>query len=122
MKQKKIRYFIHTAFVTLLLFLGLGYFRVAPVYSHGGKSHGEEAFTAFQAVQKATQLYDKLILAGKLPEAWETQLKAISVSIRKVSNMREHVVQFKRASGDPDSVYFFFNQQGEYSGSNFTGK
>lgn len=122
MKQKKSRNFIHTALITLLLFVGLGYFRVAPAYSHGGKSHGEEAFTAFQAVQKATQLYDRLIVAGKLSETWETQLKNIKINIRKVSETREYVVQFERASGDPGSVYFFFNKNGEYSGSNFTGK
>jgi hypothetical protein len=32
------------------------------------------------------------------------------------------VVRFSRIEGDPGSVYFFFDQQGEYSGSNFTGQ
>ena len=78
--------------------------------SHGGKTHGEEPFSAFQAVQKATQLYDRLIVSGKLPEAWETALSSIHVSVRGAEN------------GDPDSVYFYFDRQGEYSGSNFSGE
>lgn len=90
--------------------------------SHGGKTHGEEPFSAFQAVQKATQLYDRLILSGKLPEDWETGLSSIHVSVRGAENSRETVVQFKRSAGDPDSVYFYFDRQGEYSGSNFSGE
>ena len=93
-----------------------------PAFSHGGKTHGGEMFSAFQAVQKATQLYDRLIASGKLPEAWETELKSIHIDIRKSTDKREYVVQFQRAEGDPDSVYFFFDQEGEYAGSNFTGK
>ena len=90
--------------------------------SHGGKTHGEEPFSAFQAVQKAAQLYDRLILSGKLPEDWETGLSSIHVSVRGAENSRETVVQFKRSAGDPDSVYFYFDRQGEYSGSNFSGE
>jgi hypothetical protein len=90
--------------------------------SHCGKTHGEEPFSAFQAVQKATQLYDRLILSGKLPEDWETSLSSIHVSVRGAEKDREYVVQFKRSDGDPDSVYSFFDRQGEYSGSNFSGE
>jgi len=90
--------------------------------SHGGKTHDEEPFSAFQAVQKATQLYDRLIVSGKLPESWETNLSSIHVSVRRDENNRETVVQFKRTGGDPESVYFYFDRQGEYSGSNFSGE
>jgi hypothetical protein len=96
--------------------------RVQPAHSHGGKTHGEEAFTALQAVQKATQLYDRLIVSGKLPEVWETKLNNIVVSIRNTDNKREYVVRFEIIQEDPSSVYFFFDQDGAYSGSNFTGK
>jgi hypothetical protein len=91
-------------------------------YSHGGKTHAAEPFSAFEAVQKATQLYDRLIVSGKLPEAWETGLSSIHVSVRGAENSRETVVQFKRSSGDPDSVYFYFDRKGDYSGSNFSGE
>ena len=91
-------------------------------HSHGGKTHAEDPFSALEAVQKATQLYDRLIVSGKLPEAWETGLSSIHVSVRGAENSRETVVQFKRSDGDPDSVYFYFDRQGEYSGSNFTGE
>ena len=90
--------------------------------SHGGKTHAAEPFSAFQAVQKATQLYDRLLASGKLTEDWETGLSSIHVSIRGAENDREYEVRFKRTDGEPDSVYFYFNRQGDYSGSNFTGK
>jgi hypothetical protein len=70
-------------------------------HSHGGKTHAADPFSAFQAVQKATQLYDRLIVSGKLPEAWETDLSSIHVSVRGAENSRETVVQFKRNGGDP---------------------
>jgi hypothetical protein len=104
--------------VVVLLF---SFSTIQPAHSHGRKTHGEEAFTALQAVQKAIQLYDRLIVSGKLTELWETKLKNITVSIRNTDNKREYVVQFETTGGAPGSVYFFFDQDGEYSGSNFTG-
>ena len=105
-----------------MLFLFLTVYLSGAAHSHGGKTHTDEPFSAFQAVQKATDLYDRLIVSKKLEETWETGLKLIQVEIRGLENSREYVVQFKRASGDPDSVFFYFDRQGEYSGSNFTGK
>ena len=83
----------------VLLFLG-----TAAAYGHGGKTHADEPFSAFQAVQKATQLYDRLIVSGKLPEDWETSLSSIHVTVRGAVNSPENVVQFKRSGGDPDRV------------------
>ena len=94
----------------------------AAAFSHGGKSHGGLEFTSLQAVQKALKLYDKLIVAGKLPEEWETGLEVIQVGTRQSNGKNEYMVQFKKAEGDGGSVYFFFDLKGEYSGSNFTGK
>ena len=109
-------------FLMMVVVFLFSFSSVQPVHSHGGKTHGEETFTTFQAVKKATQLYDRLIVSGKLPEEWETKLKNIAVSIRNKDNKREYVVQFEITQGDPGSVYFFFDQNGAYSGSNFTGK
>ena len=117
--SKKLKSFIITVSVIGFISIGIG---VLPAYSHGGKTHEGEMFSAFQAVQKATQLYDRLITSGKLPEAWETELTSIHINIRQSKDKREYVVQFKKANGEPDSVYFFFDQKGEYAGSNFTGK
>ena len=105
-----------------MLFVSLTVFLSGTAHSHGGKTHTDEPFSAFQAVQKAVALYDRLIVSKKLEEAWETDLTLIQVEIRGLENSREYVVQFKRATGDPDSVFFYFDRQGEYSGSNFTGK
>jgi hypothetical protein len=108
----------------LVVALVVGYtFMVAhPARSHGGKTHTEDGITTFQAVQKATVLYDRLIASGKLPEIWETGLKAIIISTRNTGNSRETVVQFETIYENPSSVYFFFSQDGEYSGSNFSGE
>jgi hypothetical protein len=108
-------------FMIVMVFL-FSFSTVQPAHSHGGKTHGEESFTALQAVQKAIQLYDRLIVSGKLPEVWETKLKNIAVSIRNTDSKREYVVQFEITQKDPGSVYLFFDQDGAYSGSNFTGK
>ena len=108
-------------FLIVVVFL-FSFSMVQPAHSHGGKTHGEEEFTALQAIQKATQLYDRLIASGKLPEVWETKLKTIAVSTRNTDNKHEYVVQFEITQGDPVRVYFFFDQDGAYSGSNFTGK
>jgi hypothetical protein len=91
-------------------------------YGHGGKTHAAEPFSAFEAVQKATALYDRLIVSGKVPEAWETDLISIQVTVRGTENSRETVVRFTRSGGDPDSIFFYFNRQGDYAGSNFTGE
>ena len=107
---------------TVLIAAGLIVVGPGGAYSHGGKTHASEPISALEAVQKATQLYDRLIVSGKLPEAWETGLSSIHVSVRGSESSRETVVQFKRSGGDPDSVYFYFDPQGEYSGSNFSGK
>jgi hypothetical protein len=40
----------------------------APLSAHGGKTHGGQSFTALQALQKATKLYDRLIVNGKLDD------------------------------------------------------
>lgn len=96
---------------------------ITPVaYGHGGKTHGGEVFTTFQALKKAAQLYDRLIASGKLDEDWETGLKVVDIDTRQSGENREYEVRFERTSGEPRSVYFFFDQAGQYAGSNFTGK
>ena len=97
-------------------------FGAATAMGHGGKTHADEPFSAFQAAQKAAGLYDRLIVSGKLPEQWETDLTSIDITIRGSGDQREYVVRFKRTDGDPDSVYFYFDRSGEYVGSNFTGQ
>ena len=113
---------IKVATIVFVMVVGFTFTVDQLAHSHGGKTHKGESFTAFQAVQKATQLYERLIASGKLPEVWETGLKTIKISIRNTQNMREYNVQFETDKELTNSVYFFFNQDGEYSGSNFTGK
>jgi hypothetical protein len=45
--------------------------------------HGGTNFSSLQAVKKATELYDRLITMGKLPEEWETRLISIEVGTRQ---------------------------------------
>lgn len=89
-------------------------------FGHGGK-HADE-FTHLQALQKATQLYDKLISTKKLETSWETKLEKVTVSERQKGQKKEIVVVFYREKGDPAAVYIFFNAAGKYIGSNFTGE
>ena len=110
------------AIIGLVIAIGLNGIFTLSAYSHGGKTHGKENFTAFQALEKASILYDRLIVSGKLTEDWETGLKRVTIDIRNSNDKREYVVQFEKSKGEPSSVYFFFDQEGEYSGSNFTGK
>jgi hypothetical protein len=91
---------------------------IIPVFGHGGK-HAAGEFTHLQALQKATEMYDRLIENGKLDQSWETTLMRVNVSNR---NEMEIVVSFQRAEGEPQSVYIFFTAKGEYAGSNFTGE
>lgn len=92
------------------------------VQGHGGKSHGADDFTAFQALQKATELYERLLESGKLDQSWETGLVKAGISSRVKKEMKEVVVSFHRSSGEPDAVYIFFTNKGKYAGSNFTGE
>ena len=89
-------------------------------FGHGGKHSG--SFTHLQALQKATQLYDKLIDNGKLEQSWETALEKVTVSDRQKLEKKEIVVEFHRGEGDPPVVYIFFDASGKYTGSNFTGE
>ena len=110
------------AIIGFVIAIVLSGFFTLSANGHGGKTHVGETFTAFQALEKASKLYDRLIVSGKLTEDWETRLKRVTIDIRTSNNKREYVVQFEKNEGEPSSVYFFFDQDGEYSGSNFTGK
>ena len=111
-----------TVILGFLVTIGFNGFFTTSAHGHGGKTHGDEAFTAFQTLEKATALYDRLIDSGKLEESWETGLKRVTIHVRNSKDKREYVAQFEKSEGDPRSVYFFFDQEGGYSGSNFTGK
>lgn len=101
---------------TVIMILSL----VPLLFAHGPKGHTQE-FTALQATKKAAMMYDKLVATGKLNASWETDLEAINV-YRRDTGKPEIVVKFTRNQGDPRSVYIFFTEKGDYSGSNFSGK
>ncbi len=102
------------------LILILTFWTISTVYGHGGKHAGQ--FTRLQALQKATKMYDQLVDKGKLDQAWETGLQNVTISNRKKNGKDEVVVSFTRSKGDPKAVYIFFNADGKYAGSNFTGE
>ena len=107
---------------TITIFLAIVgiVFTGVTAFGHGGKHAG--TFTHLQALQKATQLYDKLISNGKLNQSWETELEKVTVSDRQKGEKKEIVVEFHRGEGDPPVVYIFFDASGKYTGSNFTGE
>ena len=104
----------------IILFL-MVFMSVPLATAHGPKGHGTE-FTALDAAKKGIELYDKLLTSGKIEEAWETNLKNINILPRQSGEGKEVVVKFSRGAGEPQSLYIFFTEKGEYSGSNFTGK
>ena len=89
-------------------------------FGHGGK-HSDK-FTQLQALQKATKLFDQLVTKGKLDQSWETGLQNVAISKRKNKGNDEVLVSFQRKEGDPKAVFIFFNSNGKYVGSNFTGQ
>lgn len=93
---------------------------VSLAFAHGAKGHSDKV-TPLLAVKKGTMMYDKLVASGKLDASWETGLETINVYWRD-TGQKEVVVKFSRSAGEPRSVYIFFNEKGEYSGSNFSGK
>jgi hypothetical protein len=115
-KEKNLNYWIAIVFLSIpfLVFASLA-------FSHGGK-HAPGEFTHLQALKKATELYDQLIEKGKLDQSWEDKLSQVEVIKRETNNKNEIVVSFQRASGDPKTVYIFFSNVGQYTGSNFSGK
>lgn len=92
------------------------------IHAHGGKTHAETRFSHLEALQQATQLFDKLIAAGKLDESWELGLNRVDIADRNGKDGPETAVSFTRATGEPSTVYFFFSNGGRYAGSNFTGR
>jgi hypothetical protein len=93
----------------------------SPALAHGGKEHAATEFTAFKALGKAADLYNRLLSSGKLDESWETDLENVTISAPPHSGSKEFVVSFRRTQGKPQTVFFFFTAEGKYAGSNFTG-
>ncbi len=91
-------------------------------FGHDPKGHSDNDFTAFMAVKKGIVLYDRLLDSGKLAESWETDLNNIAVFTQNNGNQVEFAVKISRSKGEPKSVFLFFSDKGEYTGSNFTGK
>lgn len=89
---------------------------------HGGKDHGENAFTSLKALKKATMLYDKLISNQKIDQGWENDLVNVAIGKRGTGNKEEIVVSFHRNNGNSNKLYIFFRLDGEYAGSNITGE
>jgi len=114
-KEKNLSYRSAMGFLFIVFLIS-----ASLAYSHGGK-HAPGEFTHLQALKKATELYDQLIEKGKLDQSWENMLSQVEVINRGAADKNEIVVSFERESGDPKAVYIFFNIDGKYAGSNFTG-
>lgn len=113
------RWFLPALVVVCLL---LAFLTNSLVWAHGGKDHANNAFTGLQALQKATELYDRLIINGKLDESWESDLKKVELTARDTNGGNEYRVGFHRHKGSPEAVFIFFSVEGKYNGSNYDGK
>lgn len=115
----------HKSFIRLrhILLLLIMVFISAPMaLAHGPKGHDGADFNAFKAAEKGIKLYDKLLASGRIEESWETNLKNIEIFQRQIKERKELVVKFSRSKGEPQFLYIFFTENGDYSGSNFTGE
>ena len=111
---------IWTGYALIVIFAVL--ISAGQIFAHGGKKHAN-SFTALRALQKATELYDKLIADGKLFNSWETDLEKVDISVRQKEGHKEYVVSFQRSGlGAQNTVYIYFTADGKYAGSNFTGE
>lgn len=115
-KEEFLKYYFAIGFLIIALLIS-----ASLAFSHGGK-HNPGEFTHLQALKKATELYDQLIEKGKLDQTWENGLSQVDVFKREKGDKNETVVSFQRASGEPIAVYIFFDSDGKYSGSNFSGE
>jgi hypothetical protein len=115
-EEKNLNYHFVIAILSIVFLIS-----ASQAFSHGGK-HAPGKFTHLQALKKATELYDQLIGKGKLDQSWENNLAQVDVFKRGTEDKNEIVVSFQRASGDPKTVYIFFNAGGQYTGSNFSGE
>ena len=100
----------------------LSFMIIPQVFSHGGKTHEENEFTAFSALNGATKLYGELLAKGKLDETWEMELVNVSISTRQNQGNKEFVISYEKSNGDPKKVFIFFDADGKYTGSNFSGE
>ncbi len=91
------------------------------IAAHGGKTHDDKEFTALNALQESTALFEKLLVSGKLEDSWETGLSQVEIVVKDRSGQPEYRVSFTRSEGDPSTVYIFFSEDGRYTGSNFDG-
>jgi hypothetical protein len=69
------------------------------VFAHGGKGHAN-SFTALQALQKSTDLFNQLVGSGKLDESWETDLANVGITNRQKGGNTEYVVSFQILLGN----------------------
>jgi hypothetical protein len=91
-------------------------------FAHGPKGHSGGDFNTLQAAKKGVILYDRLVSSGKLEESWETELASIEIFKKNNGKQMEFVVKFNRSESEPQTVFIFFSGDGQYKGSNFTGK
>jgi len=123
MKNKlysKLKIQIIGVFIATIFLLS---FMILPqAFSHGGKTHEENEFTAFSALNGATKLYGQLLGKSKLDETWEMELVNVSISTRQNQGNKEFVVSFEKLNGDPKKVFIFLDVDGKYTGSNFSGE
>ena len=115
-KEEHLNYYIVIAFLFIVFFIS-----ASLAFSHGGK-HAPGEFTNLQALKDATQRADHVVGIGKLDQSWENKLSRVDVFKREKEDKKEIVVSFQRESGEPKTVYIFFNASGKYSGSNFSGE
>jgi hypothetical protein len=107
-----------TIFMLTLLLMA----SIVNVSGHGGKTHTDEKFTAFEALEKGVALFNSLVEKGKLEKSWKKDLVLVKISHMEGKDNRAYGISFHRSNSSPPSVYIFFKADGSYGGSNYTGE
>ena len=99
-------------------------FATAPAFAGASHGHSHGAITKEQATQKAEQRLNKLVKDDKIVKSWNNK-KATRVEQKTYSGQQEWVVTFNNPTLSDKSkqkLYMFFQLDGHYLATNFTGK
>lgn len=114
--------------ITIFLFSSLLF--VTPViagsdHDHGhGHSHDQKAASSEVVLKQASEKVKELVNAGKIDASW-AEVKSSEIKQITFSHDPEWVVTFKNteiSDLSKQALYLFFNLNGKYIATNYTGK
>ena len=103
----------------LIIFLIMQPSITSEVRAHGGKTHTGNEFSPLDVLKKGTSMFEALLKQKKIDMAWGIHLETVVISSEKTNKGEDFRVEFTRNTGEPKTLFLFFNESGDYTGSNF---